>query len=353
MLVAIAVLLPLLGLRDKTIFLCARGEHYWTTLVIFVLTADFVPGAKGLHAALWFWAGVSKLNHHFPSVVAVMMSNSPWLRSSFVRRLMYRSYPVDLAPSRLAAWMSAGGTLLELGVPVLLLIGRGGAVTVVGLVLMLMLHGFITSKVPMGVPLEWNLMMVYGGVLVVMCAVVPLLGNIFPSRIPFLLAMRYYAGNWAYSIWLFRHGAQAKLERLTKSSAWTYDQLARIYDHPTCVGLMGKAMAFRLMHLHGRVLPDLVPRAVADLNEYEWMDGELMAGMLLGWNFGDGHLHREQLLAAVQEQCLFDAGELRCIMVEAQPLGDARAGLVEQGHADVRALRARPWPNGAGRQHMP
>ena len=28
---------------------------------------------------------------------------------------------------------------------------------------MLLLHGFITSNVPMGVPLEWNVMMVYGG----------------------------------------------------------------------------------------------------------------------------------------------------------------------------------------------
>ena len=27
---------------------------------------------------------------------------------------------------------------------------------------MLMLHGFITSNVPMGVPIEWNVMVVYG-----------------------------------------------------------------------------------------------------------------------------------------------------------------------------------------------
>ena len=33
----------------------------------------------------------------------------------------------------------------------------------VGLVMMLLLHGFITSNVPMGVPIEWNLMVVYGG----------------------------------------------------------------------------------------------------------------------------------------------------------------------------------------------
>jgi hypothetical protein len=112
-------------------------------------------------------------------------------------------------------------------------------------------------------------------------------------------------------------------------------------------------MGFRLMHLHGRLLSQLIPRAVARLEDYEWIDGEMMAGLVLGWNFGDGHLHREQLLHAVQAQCSFEEGELRCVMVEAQPLGrstlhyrivDAKTGPIEEGHADVGDLRARqPW----------
>jgi hypothetical protein len=66
-----------------------------------------------------------------------------------------------------------------------------------------------------------------------------------------------------------------------------------------------------------------------------------------------GSLHRESLLRAVQEQCGFEAGELRCVFVEAQPLGqstmsyrivDAMTGLREKGEIDVRALRDRqPW----------
>src|SRR6185436_7079620 len=313
--------------------------HYWTTLMVFVLASDFIPGAKAVHAALWFWAGFSKLNHHFPSVVGVMTSNSPVTRFAWIRRLMYRRYPEDLAPSRVAFVMGHAGTLLELAVPIVLLSGRGGTVTIVGLVLMLLLHGFITSNVPMGVPLEWNVMMVYGAfflfyrhagvslaeislpvaVLVgTMCVAVPLLGNLFPSRVPFLLAMRYYAGNWAFSVWLFRGESHRKLERLTKSSAWVKDQLAHLYDERTCIGILSKAMAFRFMHLHGRVLSELVPRAAPKTQEYQWLDGELVAGMVLGWNFGDDHLHNEQLLRAVQAQCAFDEGELRCIMVEAQ-----------------------------------
>jgi len=84
----------------------------------------------------------------------------------------------------------------------------------------------------------------------------------------------------------------------------------------------------------------------------------MVAGLVLGWNFGDGHLHREQLLRAVQDQCAFEDGELRVIMVEAQPLGramlnyrihDARTGLLERGDIDVGELRERqPWPEAPG-----
>jgi hypothetical protein len=186
-----------------------------------------------------------------------------------------------------------------------------------------------------------------------MCFALPLLGNFFPAKVPFLLAMRYYAGNWAYSVWFFRGDSHVKLDKLTKSSGWIYDQLERLYDRPLCVGIGGKVMAFRLMHLHGRALSVLVPRALPRFEDYEWIDGEIVAGMVLGWNFGDGHLHGEQLLRAVQEQCSFDEGELRCVMVESQPLGqstlhyrivDAKKGQLEAGHLAVGSLRARqPW----------
>jgi hypothetical protein len=376
-LVGIAILVPLLGVLDKTLFLAARGEHYWTTIMVFVLGSDvamWLPGAKAIHAALWFWAGVSKLNHHFPSVVGVMTSNSPVTRFEAIRRLMYRRYPDDLRPSQLAAIAGHAGTVLELAVPIVLLSGGGGTVTLVGLALMLGLHAFITSNVPMGVPLEWNVIMVYGGfflfwknadvsvlhmslpalvVVGVMGLVLPLLGNVYPARVPFLLAMRYYAGNWAFSVWLFRGESYKKLERLTKSSPWIYDQLGVLYDRSASVGIVGKVMGFRLMHLHGRLLGELVAKAVDRFEDYEWVDGEIVAGLVLGWNFGDGHLHREELLRAVQQQCGFEAGELRCIMVEAQPLfgktlhyriRDAKVGLLEDGHAEVSKLRERqPW----------
>jgi hypothetical protein len=373
-LVAIAVLIPMLGILDKTIFLALRAEHYWTTITLFALVSNWIPAAKAVQAALWFWAGFSKLNHHFPGVVGVMTSNSPILRLKWLRRRMYRRYPDDLSPSRLSVLMSYAGTALELSVPIILLTGRGGPVTIAGLVLMLMLHGYVTSNVPMGVPIEWNFMVVYGAFflfwkhadasltqislpvaifLAIMIIGLPLLGNLSPSRIPFLVAMRYYAGNWAYSIWLFKGDSHRRLGRLTKTSPWIYDQLERFYPRSVAVAVIGKVMAFRLMHLHGRALAQLLPKAVDRPEDYEWIDGEIVAGMVLGWNFGEGHLHREQLLRSVQEQCQFESGELRCIMVESQPLGrstlhyrilDAKDGLIEEGQADIRLLRRQqPW----------
>ena len=371
--VAIAVLLVVLGLTDKTLFLIARGEHYWTTLVVFVLASNFIPGAKAVWAALWFWAGFSKLNHHFPAVVCVMTSNSPFTRFAWLRKLMYRHYPDDLTPSRLAS-IAHAGILLEFSIPIVLLAGRGGTVILVGMILMLGLHTYITSNVPMGVPLEWNVIMVYGAFflfwqnatvsvfdmtlpvalfLAVMLVAVPLLGNLVPSRVPFLMAMRYYAGNWAYSVWLFRGESHVKLARMTMTSPWVYDQLDRLYDRATGIAIVGKVMGFRLMHLHGRALSELVPRAVERFEDYQWVDGEVVAGLVLGWNFGEGHLHNEQLLGEVQAQCGFEDGELRCIFVESQPLGkstlsyrivDASSGRLEAGEVQVRDLLNRqPW----------
>lgn len=376
LLLPLVVLVPLCGLLDKTVFLAARAEHFWVMTVVFAFAAPWLAGAKVVQAALWFWAGVSKLNHHFPAVVCVMTSNSPVTRFAWMRRLVYRGYPDDLRPSWIATVMAHAGTALELGVPIVLLLGDGGLLTTIGLVMMVMLHGFILSTVPMGVPIEWNIIVLYGGfflfgqhadvsvlalahdplvaLFVAFFAVVlPLWGNLAPQAVSFLLSMRYYAGNWPYSVWLFRGDSHQKLDKLRKSSAWLYDQLDRFYDRRTSVGLISKVVAFRLMHLAGRALCRLVPRAVDDPSKYEWVDGELIAGLALGWNFGDGHLHDEQLIEALQAQCGFEPGELRCILVESQPLHrqtmrwrivDAATGPIEHGEIDIAGLRElQPW----------
>ncbi|MEO6954959.1 MAG: DUF3556 domain-containing protein [Polyangia bacterium] len=372
LLLPLVILVPIIGILDRTIFLALRAEHYFTTIVVLTFAHDWIGGAKCVQLALWFFAGFSKLNHHFPSVVGVMISNSPLARFPWFRRLMYRSYPSDLHASKVATWMGHAGTLLELSVPIVVCLASPGPSMLLAMALVIGLHVFITSNVPMGVPIEWNFMVVYGAFalfwahpevsplsvspwpvavfLGVMLLIIPLVGNLFPSKVSFLLAMRYYAGNWPYTIWLFRGETYRKLAACKTSAAWVYDQLDRFYDRPTSIGLVGKVMAFRLMHLHGRALSVLLPKAVDRLEDYEYLDGELVAGMILGWNFGDGHLHNEQLLGNVQAQCGFSPGELRCIFVEPQALGgdslayrirDAATGELARGKVLIDELRAR------------
>ena len=87
--------------------------------------------------------------------------------------------------------------------------------------------------------------------------------------------------------------------------------------------------------------------------DYTYVEGEVLAGLVLGWNFGDGHLHQEQLLQSIQKRCQFESGQLRCIFVESQPLGkdsmnyriyDAHDGLMRDHSISVRALNEiQPW----------
>ncbi len=193
-------------------------------------------------------------------------------------------------------------------------------------------------------------------ILAIACVGLPVLGNFRPDLVSFLPSMRYYAGNWATSQWLFdkRSGAEEKLDRdLVKSAPIAVEQLTKFYDRETAELLLHKGLAFRSMHSHGRALNGLVARAVDDLEDYRVREGELVAGVVLGYNFGDGHFHDQRLLAAVQERCRFEPGELRVVVLESQParvqrqhyrIYDAATGLVEEGSVSVADMVERqPW----------
>lgn len=368
----IVLLLPVIGLLDKTIFLAARAEHYLIALVCFLFPGEEIAATKIVWLAIWWGAATSKLNQHFPSVVCVMISNHAVLQWQWLRKKLYKQYPKDLRPGILAKVLAHLGTLVEYTFPLLLIFGTGGQLTLIGLGVMFFFHLYITSSIPMGVPLEWNVVMVYGAfvlfgfhaevwlfdihspllisLLAISLLIIPLIGNLFPRWISFLLSMRYYAGNWAYSIWLFKGDSEKKLDtQLIKSSATVLQQLDLFYDQQTAKSLVSKVIAFRSMHLHGRALQVLLPKAIDNIEDYTWRDGELIAGVALGWNFGEGHLHDEQLLEAIQKRCNYASGDLRCIFVESQPFGrpymdwrivDAKDGQLETGQVMIKDLKA-------------
>ena len=365
-------LLAAIGLRDKTIFLAARSEVYATLAITYLFVAgDQVVAAKLVMVAIWWGAATSKLNRHFPYVVAAMMSNSPVWRRKEIKRKFHRDFPDDLRPSRISALMAHAGTVVEFGAPLFLLLGDGGIVTKVAAFVMICFHLNIISSVPMGVPLEWNVFMILGiltlfvaqagahpndlvhplPVIALMLVVVGtvVVGNLFPGKVSFLPAMRYYAGNWDTSLWCFRGAAIDRMDaNLVKASLMPHQQLEKIYGADQVALTMHLGYAFRACHTHGRALFTLVPRACGPGHEeYFVIDGEMVAGTALGWNFGDGHLHNEQLIDALQKRCHFEPGEVRVVILEAQPfhkgtqayrLVDAATGELERGYVEVKNL---------------
>ncbi len=379
---AIAVLLGflgLLGLRDKVSFLGARPEVYGFLLIVFLFPINnLIVASQLVFVCIWLGAASSKLNRHFPFVVSVMISNTPWNRSRTAKARLYRRHPDDLVPSRYAGLAAHLGTVIEFTLPLVLLFSKGGTIGWIAVAGMVIFHLHITSTFPLAVPLEWNLFMIFGlfflfghygdvpfstldspvliAIVIAIGVMIPAIGNLVPEKVSFLPAMRYYAGNWATTQWLFRKdtGAEAKLDAsIRKPAPIVVEQLSRVYDRETAELLLNKGLAFRAMHSHGRALLGLLPHAVDDVEAYDVREGELISGVVNGWNFGDGHFHNHQLLAAVQERCGFAPGELRVITLESQPahvqrqryrIFDAADGLIEEGWVNVADMVKRgPW----------
>jgi hypothetical protein len=384
--VAVAVMLAILaalGLRDKVPFLAARAEIYGNLALIFLFPlTNLAIAAQLVFFCIWWGAASSKLNRHFPFVVTVMISNTPWNRSRAMKRRLYTRHPEDLLPSRFGAAVAHFGTVMEFTLPLVLVLTSGGILQTLAIAGMVIFHAHILSTFPLAVPLEWNVFMIFGVlflfghygsvpfstiddplllvILAVTCVGLPVLGNLRPDLISFLPSMRYYAGNWATSQWLFRRGgdgeegAEAKLDRdLVKAAPTVGVQLERFYEPELIDVLLYKGLAFRSMHSHGRALNGLTARAVPDIEDYDVREGELVAGVVLGYNFGDGHFHDQRLLAAVQERCHFAPGEVRVVTLESQPaqvqrqryrIWDAADGLVEEGYVNVADMACcQPW----------
>ncbi|MFG2029527.1 DUF3556 domain-containing protein [Streptomyces sp. NPDC048825] len=387
LLIAPIALYVLNGLRDKTVFLAARGEQYLPALVFFAVLpfTDMVIAAKLLICAVWVGAGISKFGRHFTSVVSPMISNSPFVPAKWIKRLHYRDFPRDIRPSRTATFMAhVGGSTVEIVTPLVLLFSTNRWLTLAGVVLMVVFHLFITSTFPLAVPLEWNLLFVYLSVFLFLgfpawdgygvgdmsspwlavgiaagLAFFPILGNLRPDLVSFLPSMRQYAGNWASALWAFAPGAEEKLNSLphrpTKNQV---DQLQAMgYPQVVAEVTMQQTIAWRSMHSQGRGLFSVLLRNLPDLDRRTVREAEFACNSLIGFNFGDGHLHNIDLINAVQSRIGFAPGEWIVVWVESQPIHrgtqqyqviDAALGVIERGTWKVAdAVKEQPWlPNG-------
>ncbi|WP_433521842.1 DUF3556 domain-containing protein [Nocardia pseudovaccinii] len=257
-------------------------------------------------------------------------------------------------------------------------------VTLLGVASMVVFHLFITSTFPLAVPLEWNIL--FGFIAVALFAgypngdgysifdfsepwmlpvfaaallFFPVLGNLRPDLVSFLPSMRQYAGNWASAVWTFKPGADQKLEAAGMPVGLHTEQLAAL-DIPRDVRkiMIDLFVAWRSMHSQGRGLISVLRTYLGDeIDRREVWEGETGANLLLGWNFGDGHIHGIRFLEALRERCDFEPGEFVVAWVESQPVHrshqewfvfDGALGVTLRGTWQVAdCVAEQPWlPNG-------
>ncbi|MDT5194192.1 MAG: hypothetical protein QOH20_946 [Mycobacterium sp.] len=372
-------ILAVLGLRDKVIFLAARGEVYASLAVCFLFSGvDMIIAAKLVCLVIWLGAATSKLNKHFPFVISTMMSNNPVFRPRWIKRRFFEKFPDDLRPGRLSRFVAHFSTAIEGLVPLALFFSHGGWPTAIAAFVMLCFHFGILSSIPMGVPLEWNVFMMFSVlalfvghagiglgdlqspwpiVLFVVVAGTVVLGNLFPRKVSFLPGMRYYAGNWDTTLWCLKPAAEEKIAKnIVAIASMPAAQMEKFYgSKETAEMYLYMGYAFRAFNTHGRAMFTLAHRAMAGQNEDDYMltDGERICSTAIGWNFGDGHMHNEQLITALQERCRFEPGEVRILLLDAQPihkqqqeyrLVDAATGEFERGIVRVADMATRqPW----------
>jgi hypothetical protein len=377
---AVLAILAVGGLRDKVIFLAARGEVYAPLAVAFTFTgADAVIAAKVVFLVIWMGAATSKLNKHFPCVISTMMSNNPLVRPRSLKRRFFADFPDDLRPGRPSRILAHTSTAIEMCVPAVLFFCHGGWPTAIAASVMICFHLGILVAIPMGVPLEWNVFMIFGvaslfvahaglglsdlnnpvpvAVLLAVSAGTVVVGNLYPRKVSFLPGMRYYAGNWDTTLWCVKPSAEEKLSAgIVGIASMPAAQLERFYGSREAAQIpLYMGYAFRGFNTHGRALFTLAHRAMAGQNEadYALTDGERICSTALGWNFGDGHMSNETLIAALQQRCAFEPAEVRVVVLDAQPihrdtqayrLVDAATGEFERGYVRVADMLARqPW----------
>ncbi len=378
--VAILAVLAAISLRDKVIFLAARGEVYGPLALVFLFSGpDIIVGAKVVFMVIWLGAAASKLTRHFPFVISTMLANNPFIPSGVLKRSLFKHHPDDLRPSVLAGLIAHFSTAVEGLVPLVLFFSHGGWPTAVAAFVMIVFHLNILLAFPMGVPLEWNVFMIFGvlslfvahahvglssvthpipiAILFAVLAGVVVAGNLYPRKISFLPGMRYYAGNWDTTLWCVKPSADEKIRVGARAlGPMQHLQLERLYgSKDEALIPLHLALAFRGMNTHGRALLTLANRAMAgyDEDEFNLCEGEVLCSMVLGWNFGDGHMHNECLVEALQRRCGFEPGEVRVVILDAQPihkptqeyrLVDAATGEFERGYCNVVDMATtQPW----------
>jgi len=251
----IVLVLAVLTPFDFITFQASRGEHSGYMLVCCLFPwAHAIHGLRMCQCCLWFFAGTAKMGPWMKYVNAFMMPNSKLLAMIAavgvpISDMLYKDRhgkkngTPDVNPSRFLEILANFGCLGEIALgPLCLFFPQYGfPITCV-------FHGYILSMTPFASVMEWNVFCVFmsyclfGGVgmssgytgysmssltaaylglpmylwlfLTFVLLAVPVYGQIYPKRVPFLVAFRPYAGNWRFSWHIVAKSAQHKMRKL-------------------------------------------------------------------------------------------------------------------------------------------
>ena len=247
---------------------------------------------------------------------------------------------------------------------------------------MIVFHLHILSTFPLAVPLEWNVFMIFGilflfghygdvpwstlddplliAILAVTCVGIPILGNFRPDLISFLPSMRYYAGNWATSQWLFEQGERRREEARPQDQEGGADRRRAAARALRRRPGRGADLQRPRLPLDALARPGAQRPAAARGRRRRRLRRARRArsspASCSATTSATGTSTTRALLEAVQERCRFEPGELRVVMLESQPaheqtqryrIYDAADGLVEEGWVEVADMVERqPWLGG-------
>eukprot|EP00438_Fugacium_kawagutii_P009224 Skav224569 [mRNA] locus=scaffold4295:222747:224780:- [translate_table: standard] len=342
------IFLVLCTILDYNIFGASRGEHYGWFLVC-MMFPDWLHGWQCVQLALWAWAGVGKIGPWFQPVMPFITKDSVYtwlLPKNFMCNLLVKDYPNDLNPSAVSTALAYAGATLEVCLPLccsmpfypLRFLGAFG---------MICYHCFIGACMPFASVFEWNyycMILSYfmfveheftfpsspalQAFLLVVLVIIPIIGQLYPCLVPFLLAYRPYMGNWRFGWYVCHKKAIPKHDKLrTTENAFVGHNGVWLYEWFEWIGLpceqstrtmhhwdywvAGMMMIIPAYRPFVSVMEKLCEENGWDINDVCFTHSESYQNQIFGFSLGTGWISaRECVRMAYNEICGFEKGEM-------------------------------------------
>jgi len=327
---------------DFTVFLASRGEHYGY-MVVCMAFPDWIAGCQWVQLMLWIMVGFSKCGPWFKYVIQGLLKDAIWtpcLPAKTMARLFNRDFDRDdFTPSRTAHALAALGAAGEWLGPLCCALGpAGGVVNAVGVFGMIAYHSFIWSTLPTASVFEWQYYTMYmtyflyrlhpmalpsSPPLLVLLAFVllglPVVGQLRPSLVPFLLAYRQYAGNWRIGTVLLRKSAKHKFDKLKtyESIYWWKAAPPELGGEHAYYKFMSPLISVPLFRGMIPIVEAFLEKTGADIDDFWEVPTMTFITSVNGWNLGGSwEICRECWRHAVVEVCGLERGDMYLLMGE-------------------------------------